>query len=360
MAYFDNLGNRKIIILSTATTGWTKKEIELSNYCLKKVQEEMSQSGYSSQVIEVSTSLELKKKMAAFNPDEVVVFNWVEEIDNLKYGYDVAPRLLEKMKFIYTGNNFKTLRDSGNKVKIKKTLTKFHISTPRYTVLQPHNKDITNWQLYPCILKPAYEHCSYGITAKSVVDNPNALLSRAAILHERYQQPLIVEEFINGCEYFVSAWGYNTPEILPPVCQDYAYTGDYHQQIYDYVAKWKRKTRIFKQCNRRLPAELTTNIPDSLYSEVSQAIIATGCQGYTRVDVRVQGETAYVIDINPNPDITPDSDFVIASSRLGYNYGETILKLCDLAIENATNTLPETSIATPSLPISPAFATISP
>lgn len=351
---FENIGQRKIVILSTSTQGWTDPEIAISQLCLNQIQSEIAANGHTSQIIEIASSTELKKKLAKMNPKKVVIFNWIEEIDNLKYGYYVAPQILQQLNFAYTGNDAQTLINSTNKIKIKSLLKKDGISTPQYITLHPHRSKLSDWNTYPCILKPAHEHCSYGITQKSVVDNQDELMSRAQTLFSQYHQPLLVEEFIDGPEFFVSVWGYDDTEILPPICQDYAYTPDYHRRIYDYVAKWQRKTKTFHRCSRRLSPEHTPSIPETLFTEVSKAVQSTGCKSYCRVDVRVKNNISYIIDINPNPDITHESDFILAAARLGYNYGQAILKLCDLAVKNYQNSLAKTNNFV--LPTAPAFS----
>lgn len=361
--FFDNIGDRLIVILSTSTRGWNKEEKKESDICLETIQNDISAAGYHSQIIEVGTSTKLKKILYNLDPDKVVIFNWIEEIDHLKYGYHTAPLIFEKMGFIYTGNSYQSLINSNDKIKTKIILKTHRVSTPKYTTLYKDDDNLNSWHHYPCIIKPSREHCSYGITRRSVVDNQKELFSRAKTLFNRYGQPLLVEEFIDGSEFFISAWGYDKIEILPPVCQNYAYTPDYHQHIYDYVAKWKSKTKIFHRCSSRLPVEFTTNVPEDLYQQVTRAIQATQCLGYCRIDVRVRNNIAYIIDINPNPDITLQSDFIIASARLGYNYGQTILKLCDLAVKNYSDNqiIDTTPIYSPSpLPlVSPSFASIT-
>ena len=331
---FDNIGDKTIIILSTSTRGWTKDEKEISTTCINQIQTDIKASGVTSHYLEVSTSKSLRKILSQYDPNHVVIFNWIEELDHLKHSYHIAPEIFEELGFIYTGTSAATLKENNDKCATKMLLEDNHVSTPLYTTLYKNGDYLKDWNTYPCIIKPSREHCSFGITRRSVVDNQKELLKRAQTLFNRFGQPLLVEEFIDGYELFVSVWGYDKIEILPPVCQNYAYTSDYHHHIYDYVAKWKRKTKIFHQCFNRLPADKLKNIPKSVYTQVAKAIAATKSYGYSRVDVRVRGNKAYIIDINPNPDITMESDFVIASSRLGFNYGQTILKLCDLACQN--------------------------
>lgn len=332
MPRFENLENREVIILTTPLDSCADKEGFVSFDYVNKVVAEINEAGYKCSILEVESSSDLKKKLAKLNPQKVVFLNWIEEIDNLPYGFHIAPQILDDLGFMYTGNDAKILLDSCDKIKIKKLLVDGGISTPKYIVIYPESHDVSAWNTYPCIVKPAYEHCSFGITHSSVVDSEAKLKSRAAYLFGRFKQPLVVEEFIDGQEYFVSAWGGSSPEILPPVCQNYLYTSDYHYQIYDFDTKWNKKSKYYYEYGSHRIVRMVSEVSERIQTEVLKALRYTGCQGYSRIDLRVQNEIPYIIDVNPNPDITPTSDFVTAAARLGYSYGETILKLCDLAI----------------------------
>lgn len=333
MPSFENIKDRKILILSNTMTDWTPEEISTFELSVNQIQTDISKYNIASEIVFVASSNDLKTKLAKFDPNEVVVFNWSEEIDDLKYGFHIAPKILEEMGFIYTGNDSQTLVLTNNKVETKKKIVDHGVSTPKFIVLDETLSNIEGWTTYPCILKPANEHCSFGVTKDSVVDNQEQLVKRAKELFKEFKQQLVVEEFIEGIEFFVSMWGYDKCEVLPYVCIDYSYAKDYHKKIFSYGAKWQRNSLEYKRSTYRLPEELEVQVPKHLEKEVIAAVKAVGGKGYSRVDVRARDGIAYVIDVNPNPDMTRESDFILASSRHGYNYGETILNLCDMAVE---------------------------
>jgi len=51
------------------------------------------------------------------------------------------------------------------------------------------------------------------------------------------------------------------------------------------------------------------------------------------VDIRLQGETPYVLEVNPNPSLAPNSGFVRAAMVAGYSYGALAERLIRLAWE---------------------------
>ena len=60
--------------------------------------------------------------------------------------------------------------------------------------------------------------------------------------------------------------------------------------------------------------------------EVLECYEVTKCEGYARMDLRVKNNIPYILDVNANPDMTVESDFVIASEKKGYNYWKLSLK----------------------------------
>src|SRR3990167_3941201 len=295
MPNFNKIKDKKILVLSVAMNGWTEDEKISTNLSYDLLKKQIPEKNFALQIEEFSKSFQLENFLKSHNPENYVVFNWCEELDGIDNNFDVAAKLLDKYNYIYTGNGPESLEFSMDKVKVKKLLTERGISTPKYLILDKL-KDVYKWHIFPCIVKPAYEHCSYGVTKESVVDTPNALAIRAQQLFEKFHQSLIVEEFINGTEYFISLWGYEKPEVLPFMSLNYDFTNDYHEKIFSFGAKW---------------------------------------EGYARMDLKVRNNFPYILDVNANPDMTVESDFVIAAEKKGFNYGETILKLCEMAYINA-------------------------
>jgi ribosomal protein S18 acetylase RimI-like enzyme len=66
---------------------------------------------------------------------------------------------------------------------------------------------------------------------------------------------------------------------------------------------------------------------------------ATGCQDYARVDFRIsRNGKPYVLEVNPNPDISPDAGLFGALATIGLGYAEFV----ENVISNALKRLAET------------------
>lgn len=55
--------------------------------------------------------------------------------------------------------------------------------------------------------------------------------------------------------------------------------------------------------------------------------------GYGRIDVRMDGRgRLYVIDVNPNPDLSRDAGLARQAAAAGWSYDELIARIVDLAV----------------------------
>jgi len=83
----------------------------------------------------------------------------------------------------------------------------------------------------------------------------------------------------------------------------------------------------------RVPAELNPQEQSELEHVVIATYKATGCRDYGRIDVRYDNGVFYVIDVNPNPDINPQTSMTCAAAEGGYTYGKMGSRIVNLAAE---------------------------
>ena len=73
------------------------------------------------------------------------------------------------------------------------------------------------------------------------------------------------------------------------------------------------------------PIELEDGMRAMIVGMARQVYAIMGCRDYARVDFRLRDHTAYVLEVNPNPCISPqDSGFVRAATQAGYTYERLI------------------------------------
>jgi D-alanine-D-alanine ligase len=287
---------------------------------------------------------EVDRKLAPFPPRDWAVFNLFEGLD-YRIGSDgitmddEAPTALalETLGYRFTGADGRALALALNKASTKRILHDAGVPTPPWLVfdsVQQVTAEALRDLSFPLIVKPVAEDSSLAIDDKAVVINLDELLVRVALVTGEYHQPALVEAFIDGREINAAIWG-NPPETLPLAEIDLSALGEPTRRIVSYAAKWEERTFEYAHtpavCPALLPEELAHNIRATARCAWEQI---THCRGYGRVDMRLQGETAYVLEVNPNPSIATDSGFARSARVAGLSFEQMILKILAFALED--------------------------
>jgi len=194
-----------------------------------------------------------------------------------------------------------------------------------------HRPEVEDWSLFPAIVKPAHAHCSTGIDRDAVVLDRAALRDRVAFMLGDIGQPALVEPFVDGREFHVSLWGNGRIDMLPPAEMDFSALPDLRDRLCSYDSKFAPGSHDFETITVRLPAPLETPELQALERVCRQAYQVLGCRDYARMDARLQDGVFYVLDVNPNPDMTVDTSFALAAELEGTSYGELGSHLVNLA-----------------------------
>jgi D-alanine-D-alanine ligase len=238
-------------------------------------------------------------------------------------------RVLESKGFTFTGSSSQVLAMAWEKSRVKASLEAQGIPTPRWMLSNgPAAKD---WNLFPAIVKPAMEHCSYGLTPEAVVLETQDMRRRITYVRDHFNQPAIVEDFIDGREFHVSIWGNGKVAMLPVAEMDFSAFDDIHDRLCTFDSKFTPGSVHYSQIQLRLPAALTRRQFHSLEQTALAAYRCLGCRDYARLDIRLRDGVFYVLDVNPNPDISPDASMACAAEVAGYSYGAMASRMINLA-----------------------------
>jgi D-alanine-D-alanine ligase len=317
-----------VLLLYDYSPRWTPIEKDEIAVAHARLVEALSSSGFSIDLFPV-TDKKFSERLSWYDSRQFILFNWCDGIPGIYHSEYLVARYLEQMGFVFTGSSSATLSLSYDKNTVKAILDRNHVPTPRWK-LYKSSKTIGCHQ-FPVIVKPAVGHCSEWLTPESVAMDDRELHDRISYLVDDVGQPAIVEDFIDGPEFHVSMWGNDRVSMLPPVEMDFPAFSDVHHRLCTYDAKFNPGSAHYEGIRTVLPSSLNNIELAKLESVCLSAYKAIRCRDYGRIDVRFRDGVFYVLDINPNPDISEDASMASAASHAGYSHGEMVENLLKLA-----------------------------
>jgi D-alanine-D-alanine ligase len=270
------------------------------------------------------------EKIANANVD--IMFNVCERINNSSLLEPHAAAILDCLGIPYTGSNPLTLALCIDKIKVKKILEQHGLPTPKFDYVFQKDEPIREDLRYPLMVKLANTDNSIGISNQSVVTSVKDLKSQVNHLLEKYNRPVLIEEFIEGDEVDVSIMGNeDRVKVLPLSRSIFDDLPKGVWGIYPFQAKWESGS-VYEKIRVERPAKYSLKLA-ALVSEIClDAYRIFDCHDYARIEVRVDRfGNPYILEINPNPSIA-DGDCVPACAEvIGQTYAdfiEEIMKEC--------------------------------
>ncbi|MEO7095825.1 MAG: ATP-grasp domain-containing protein, partial [Polyangiales bacterium] len=267
---------------------------------------------YGHQVTLLEATPDFPRTLMQSNVD--LVFNIAEGIRGRNREAQV-PSLCELLAIPYTGSDSATLSICLDKGLGKRILAQNDIETPRWQVLVTGKEKLKALR-YPVIVKPNAEGTSKGISTKSVVDDEAGVRAAARELIERYSQPALVEEYIEGREFTVGLLGERRPRIMPPM--EVIFLKQKDRPVYDFACKQDWESHVKYVC----PAEVTKDELRAIEKICRATFMALDCRDVARIDLRMNAQgRLFVIEVNPLPGLTPDySDLCLIANGAKVDY----------------------------------------
>lgn len=288
-----------------------------------------------------------------------------------------VPAMLDMMRIPYTGSGVKSLSLALDKAMTKRVLQFYGIPTAAFQVFRTGDEPLDSRLNFPLFAKPALEGSGIGITDKSVCLTPKDLRGQIKFLLQAYEQPVLVEDYIDGREITAGLIGNLVPvghwveekkkrarvagqlvtttvtpvmasaemanalapngngkrvptreyhesgvRVFPPMEVDFSAVKD-RPALYNSDIKandpWAPKYII--------PAPLTAKMT----AEIGRLTVATfralECYDFCRVDFRVRASDGQplVLEINPLAGLTEGlSDLVLIANSAGLSYADLI------------------------------------
>jgi D-alanine-D-alanine ligase len=274
-------------------------------------------------------------KLGANKPD--LLFNLCESMDGDPRNEPTFAGLLDLFRIPYTGADLLALGTCLYKQRTKDVLIAHGVPTPPYRFLRtPSDLDDRTLEAldYPYFVKLVHEDASLGITEANVVADAAALRARSRELMIEHRQPVLAERYVEGREINVTmlGWG-DRVEILPLHEIDFAAMPADRPHIVSYAAKWDEHHVDYAGTK---PVPLA-NASAALIAEIERVSLAAwhavDLRDYGRVDLRVDDAgIPWVIDVNPNPDISPDAGVARAAQAAGMSYPQMVAHIAEVSL----------------------------
>lgn len=299
---------------STETISETSVQLVAAEVC-----QTLTTAGYEAILLPVQSSLtELAAQVQQQEIDLLV--NLCEAFRGIPQLESHVAAFFETMAWSFTGSGPFTLALCQQKFASKALLQAHGLPCPGGVLL--HAAAPLPDLRYPVIVKPNAEDASLGIYADSVVDAPGRLSSQVEKILADYHQPALVEEYIEGREFNVALIEELGEVRALPVSEisfDGMPAGTPH--ILGYEAKWFEEHPLYHATIPVCPARISVSLQQQLQRLAVASFRAVGCRDYARVDFRVDADSAaWILEVNPNPDIGRDAGYCRALTAAGIAY----------------------------------------
>lgn len=300
--------------------------------CAEAVADAFNQAGFVVASAPIYDNVEVT--LSRYSPTQWVVFNLGEGLEGRLFEEARIAWALEAMGYQFTGSRGEALARSAHKAHAKTLLAVNGVDTPPWWLFR-HADEVDALAEddlgFPLIVKPVAEDASIGVGSDAVVHTTCALRERVAYIVERYRQAALAEAFVVGREFNIAVWG-EPPEMLPLAEIDFSAFEDPYARIVSFAAKWEANSFEYHHTPVLCPASVGPGLQTRIEDTARRAWFAIGCQGYARVDIRVsEVGVPYVVEVNCNPDLSPDAGFFRAAQAAGHSYEDMVVNILAIA-----------------------------
>lgn len=299
--------------------GGTSTEAEVSRRTGTAILTALKSKGYNAEGMELrpETFAEDIKKSGC-----KMVFNGLHG----KFGEDGQIQgTLDMLGIPYTGSGLLSAAVTMDKAMSKKVFFGAGISTPasiNYLRSDMEERDLATEIIdrfsLPVVVKAASQGSSIGVV---IVEKREEL---ASALKEafRYDEEVVVEQFIKGRELTVAVWGNGDSAEAFPIIEITTVSGRY-----DYESKYTvgASTHI-------IPAPIGEKTTEAVQELAVETFKACNCRGVARVDIMLSEDgTPYVIEVNSVPGMTETSLVPDAARAMGIEFPELCERILQMA-----------------------------
>ena len=292
----------------------------------KDIEQSLQEHGHTTAAVPIRD--DIWGPLKQYDPDEWMIFNLCESIRNKTYLEPYIISVFEHLGFRYTGSGRRTLANCLNKARAKEILRAHGLRTAAYQIFPPWT--IQRQLEFPLFVKPVSEDASIGITLDSVVQDERSLRRQVRYIWDMYQEPALVEEFIQGREFNVTLLGNDNPRVMP-LSEINFHIRNPLARIVSFRAKWVPSSPEYIGTPPTCPARMSATLKARIEDVARRAYMAMGLHDYGRVDLRVKNGMPYVLEVNPNADLSADAGIARATRVAGMSYSDLVDEIVRLA-----------------------------
>lgn len=250
---------------------------------------------------------------------------------NLAYGiqgrdrYTHVPAVLEMLGVPYVGSGPGAHSFALDKEHAKISLRSHGVPTPDFAIVEDVEAALPRLR-YPLIVKPKREAGSLGLR---LCPDEEGLRATVHELMPRFQQPLLVEEYIDGAEIFAGVLGNGESlQVFPPV----ELVFEEGERIFSRADKDSAHTGGKRRWRMEAPADLPEDTVARIETVAKRAFQALECNDLARIDIRIDFDgTPQVLEVNSIPGLDRAGPYARAAALAGYSFPELLDRLVRVA-----------------------------
>jgi D-alanine-D-alanine ligase len=233
----------------------------------------------------------------------------------------------------FTGSGSHGLMLAQDKSVAKKIFAFHGIHTPIFARSFRGRLSFSDELQFPVIVKPMREDGSIGIEFNAVVSSIKELMERIDWLHEQFDSPILIEEYVDGREMYVGVLGNETPEALPIIELDMSKLPEGTPRIAGAEVKWAKGTKAYRDTKSIVATDLSEETTTLLQTTAVSAYQALEIRDYGRVDMRLKPDgTVTVIEVNPNPWLASRAELAMAARKAGRTFNQLVEEIVGMAM----------------------------
>ena len=293
----------------------------------------LGELGHTTEHLAIFDDLDLlRQKLKSFEPD--VIFNLADQFKNNRAFDQNIVSFLEMHGLAFTGCGSTGLTLCKQKGISKKILGYHRIHVPEFAVFPRGKRTARPKRLrFPILVKPLKEEASYGISQASFVETDEQFKERVQFIHEKHDQDVIAEEYIEGREFYVSILGNHRLQVFPIRELVFQEVPPDEPKIATFKAKWDEEYRKRWGLQNRFAEGLDPALVRQIEQTCKRIYHLLTIDGYARLDLRVMPNSeVYFIEANPNPILAADEDFAQSAAKANVSYPQLIDRIVRLGL----------------------------